>query len=449
MSEPANPRPPLAPDQPSPKRPLPDFDGRGPEPTTAGKVALWVSRVVLSPLYLASEYVIRWPLSVTIPAAERADLPRKIYDFFAFGPEHKSGVVPVGMYEFDFNPSFGIYAFWTDAGFRGDDWHAHIEAWPAAWIGGSLQDYIQIDSTHAAQFRLEGVRRPDRVFYGIGPDTRQGYQSRYGTDRVDASALYEWRFWRATRIQLATGLRTVNLYNGRYGNDPSIETEAATGAFTLPPGFSTGYTAEYNRALFVLDTRPPQAAPGGTAPAVFRAGPGSGLYAELQAEQGSDVRQAPASGWIRYGATAGASLDLNQGGRVIGLALTTLFADPLGSRAVPFTELASLGGDGPMPAYFPGRMVDRSAAAMSAHYQWPVGPWIDGTIEAAIGNVFDEHLQGFRAGRLRFSGDLGLWSQQLGGDYPIEMIFGAGSETFEQGGTIDSFRFTVSLNHGF
>jgi len=421
---------------PSPKRPVPDYSGRGPEPTTAGDVALWVPRVVLSPLYLVSEYVIRWPLSVGIPAAERADLPRKVYDFFTFGPEHNAGFAPVGMFDFDFNPSVGIYAFWNDAGFKGDDWHVHVEAWPTDWVAGSLTNHIQIDDAQAVQFRVEGIRRPDRVFYGTGPDTRQSYQSRYGEDRFDGGAKYEWRFWRSSRIQTALGLRATSIYDGHFGDDPSLSKEAAAGAFALPPGFGGGYTAEYNRASFILDTRRPwpQA--------------GSGFRAELQGEQGSDVRNSPSSGWIRYGASAGAYLDLNQRGRVLGLSVMALFADPLGDRPVPFTELAALGGDGPMRGYFARRMVDRSAAAAALHYVWPIGPWLGGTIEAGVGNAFDEHLQGFRAGRLRFSGDIGLSTLGLT-DFPMELIFGMGSETFEQGGTIDSFRFTLSVNHGF
>ena len=422
--------------QPSPKRPVPDYSGRGPEPTTAGDVALWVPRVVLSPLYLVSEYVIRWPLSVGIPAAERSDLPRKVYDFFTFGPEHKAGFAPVGMFDFDFNPSVGIYVFWNDAGFKGDDWHAHVEAWPTDWVAGSLTDHIQIDDRQAVQFRVEGIRRPDRVFYGIGPDTRQSYQSRYGEDRFDGGARYEWRFWRDSRIETGLGLRASSTYDGHFGNDPSLSKEAATGVFTLPPGFGGGYTAEYNRVSVVLDTRRPWPQSG------------TGFRAELQGEQGSDVRNSPSSGWIRYGASAGAYLDLNQRGRVLGLSVMTLFADPLGDRPVPFTELASLGGDGPMRGYFARRMVDRSAAAAALHYVWPIGPWLGGTIEAGVGNAFDEHLQGFRTGRLRFSGDIGLSTLGLT-DFPMELIFGMGSETFEQGATIDSFRFTLSVNHGF
>src|SRR5271166_2308510 len=93
--ESANPAPTV-----SPKRAVPDYDGRGRTPAPAANAALWIPRIVLAPAYLVSEYVLRAPLAVAIPAAERVDLPRKVYDFFTFGPEHKAGVVPVGLVEF-------------------------------------------------------------------------------------------------------------------------------------------------------------------------------------------------------------------------------------------------------------------------------------------------------------------------------------------------------------
>jgi hypothetical protein len=424
------------PSQVSPKRPLPDYDGRGAEPTDAGDVALWIPRVVLSPLYLVSEYVIRWPLSIAIPAAEHAEVPRKLYDFFTFGPEHKAGFAPVGMVDFGFNPSIGVYAFWNDAGFAGDNWHTHVEVWPDDWLAGSVTDHVQIDPRQAAQLRIEGIRRPDHVFYGIGPDTRQSAQSRYGEDVVDGNATYEWRFWRASRIRAGAGIRAARLYDGHYGTDPSLVEETRTGAFAPPPGFGAAYTMEVNRVLLALDTREPWPASG------------SGLRAELEAEQDGEIGPSHPSAWVRTGASAGAYLDLNQRGRVFGVSLATLFVDPIGGGPIPFTELASLGGDGSMRGYYPGRLVDRSAAVAAAHYLWPIGPWLAGTIEAAVGNVFDEHLQGFRPGRLRFSGDIGL-SSQGNGDYPLELTFGMGTETFERGGQVDSFRATLSVNHGF
>ena len=79
------------------KRPLPDYDGRGAGRTTPGQKALWVPRLVLSPLYFVSEYVVRRPLGAAITAAEKAELPTALYDFFAFGPDHKAGIVPIAL----------------------------------------------------------------------------------------------------------------------------------------------------------------------------------------------------------------------------------------------------------------------------------------------------------------------------------------------------------------
>jgi hypothetical protein len=75
---------PAAEEPPSEKRPLPDYDGRGPRGTTAGEAALWVPRAVLSPVYFTTEWLIRRPLGATISAAERANLPNTLYNFFTF-----------------------------------------------------------------------------------------------------------------------------------------------------------------------------------------------------------------------------------------------------------------------------------------------------------------------------------------------------------------------------
>jgi Asp-tRNA(Asn)/Glu-tRNA(Gln) amidotransferase A subunit family amidase len=51
----------------------------------------------------------------------------------------------------------------------------------------------------------------------------------------------------------------------------------------------------------------------------------------------------------------------------------------LGTGQVPFTELVTLGGDVWMRGYFPGRLVDRSAAVTQLAYTWPVAPKIGAT----------------------------------------------------------------------
>ena len=431
---------PAVPATASPKRPVPDYDGRGRAPTRPGDAALWVPRVLLSPLYLVSEYVLRVPLSIAVPAAESADWPRKIYDFFTFGPDHEAGFTPVGLVEFNFNPSVGVYAFWDDAGFKGNNLRVHVEAWPDDWLYGSLVQRILLADQRTLQLRASGLTRPDKVFYGLGPNSLQSSQSRYEIQRVDAGAAYEWRFWRSSRVETAVGGRDVNTKDGHFSNNPTLTHEAATGAFSIPPGFGREYTAEYNQLLAAVDSR-------------AIAGPASGARLELAAEQGNDLRSSPASGWIRYGATAGGYVDVNGRGRVLGLTATTLFVDPLGSEPVPFTELVYLGGDHPMMGYYEGRLRDRSAATAAATYSWPIGPWLDGDIQLEVGNVFGPHLEGFDARLLRFSGALGLTlaasTNSPFQDAPLEFLVGVGSETFEHGGQIDSVRVMLGVPQTF
>ncbi len=433
-----------APPDASPKRPLPNYDGRDPEPTPVTEELLGVPRFLLEPPYLVSEYVLREPLGVAIPAAEEIDLITKTYDFFVFGKDHKAGILPVALAEFNFKPSVGIYAFWNDAGFEGNDLSLHTEAWPDDWFGATLQQRIALDKNHTLQLRFYEMHRPDRLFYGIGPTTLESSESRYGLQQIEGDVSYEWRFWRSSRIEATVGMRDVLVFDGHYGDDPSLTTEAATGAFPIPFGYEREYTAQYNRVVGAVDTR------------VSEARRGSGVRLELDAEQGSDVRNTPLAGWIRYGGTAAGYVDLNGLRRVLSLAVTAQFADPFGSDPIPFTELVYLGGDHAMRGFYIGRLLGRSAAVATASYAWPVGPWVDADLQLAVGNVFGEHLEGFEAGLLRFSGAFGL---SIGGlqkmavmgsqDAPVEFLIGMGSETFDHGGQVDSVRVMAGVPLSF
>jgi hypothetical protein len=423
-------------DPPSPKREVPDYDGRSHEPTTAGDVALWVPRVVLSPIYFTTEYLIRRPLAAIIPLAERADVPRKVYDFLTFGPEHKAGIAPVAFVEFAVNPSVGVYAFWDDAGFPGHDLRLHAEGWPTEWLGGSLTERFRFDD-NVLELRGWGVRRPDHQFFGLGPTSLQADRSRYGEDYGNGRAKLDFHLWRASRIQAGLGIRGADTYDGHYGSDPSLTQEAATGAFPIPYGFGITYSAEYNFLAAVLDTRRPWPAPG------------SGVRLEAQAEQATVLNQAPLSGWLRYGASAVGFYDLNGRGRVLSLSVTALFADPTGRGApIPFTELVTLGGDGPMRGYYEGRLVGRSAAVATARYVFPLAAWIHANFQAAVGNVFGTHLDQFAPGLLRFAAAVGV-SGSGSQDYPLEVIVGFGSETFDHGGQINTARVAFGVTRTF
>src|SRR5580704_8530273 len=72
------------PPEQSPKRVVPDYDGRGPDPSNDDGVGTWIARALLSPLYLTSEFLLRRPLGALIKAIEGSHLPAQLYDFFAF-----------------------------------------------------------------------------------------------------------------------------------------------------------------------------------------------------------------------------------------------------------------------------------------------------------------------------------------------------------------------------
>ncbi|HEX3854589.1 MAG TPA: BamA/TamA family outer membrane protein [Polyangiaceae bacterium] len=418
------------------KRKLPDYDNRGKAPTTFGDVAIWVPRVILSPVYLVTEYGIRWPLGHLIAAAERADLPDILYNFFFFGPDHKAGAAPVAFVDFGFRPSVGLYAFWDDAFADGNDLRFHGTTGGANWFAGVLSDRIRFHHEGSLTFTFTGIRRPDQAFFGTGPDTRQDDISRFGEALLETDALADFRLWRASRIETSLGLRSLDFHRGHFDEDPSVEQAVARGSYALPDGFTQGYTAQTSSVHVALDNRLPSPADG------------SGFRFEVQAEQGTDIRRAPGASWLKYGATVGGFLDLNGRNRVISLSLATMFADPLDHRPIPFTELVTLGGPGPMRGFYPGRLRDRSAAVLTAKYRWPIWVWLDGSLQAAVGNVFGEHLQQLDTSRFRFSGAVGF--ESVGSrDGSFELLVGMGTETFDHGAQIDSARVLVGTNRGF
>lgn len=419
-----------------PKRDLPDYDGRNGGPTTAGDVLVWIPRILLSPFYFFSEYVVRRPLGAIISGAERAKIPDELYDFFAFGADHKAGFAPYAFIDFGFQPSIGVYVFWDDAGFQGHDLSLHAATGGPDWLAAGLTDRIRFADGDTLSFHATGVKRPDFTFFGVGPRTLQSNLTRYAATNVDANAELDFDLWRASRITTTFGARAVTFSPGHWGDDPAVEGQVARGVFPLPDGYARGYTLEYNQVDAAFDTRLP------------RPNTGSGLRIHGTFFQGNDVRQSPASGFVRYGGTVGGFWDLNDHGRVLGLSAGVQFADPLGNQPIPFTELVSLGGYNPMRGFYPGRLYGRSAAVGALDYRWPIWAYIDGTIVLETGNVFDEHLKDFDPRLLRLSGSVGI--QTIGSpDSSLEILLGAGTETIDDHLKLDSVRLLFGTNHGF
>jgi hypothetical protein len=417
------------------KRPLPDYDGRKKQ-TTPTDVALWVPRVVLFPAYVLSEYVIRRPLGYLITEAERAELPSALYDFFAFGPDHKSGVVPVGFVDFGFNPSVGLYSFWDDAGFAGHDLRVNGSTWGERWLSGTITERFRFSESRSLTLTGTLLRRPDYAFYGIGPATRESALSRYSADKADTRLVLRTYFWRSSSVESTVGYRGVTFGPGHYDQDPSITTAVARGAFPIPSGFGRGYRAFFSGIRLAFDTR------------TRKGGTENGFRVEVETEQGANPTADRPSGWVRWGGSIGGFLDLNGQNRVVGFAMTALAADPLGSTPVPFTELVSLGGNATMPGFRAGRLCGESALVGTLRYSWPIWMWLDGSLQLAIGNVYGSRWRGASWEQARMSTAIGVESNNSR-DSIFQALVGIGTETFESGAAVNSLRVVAGVRHGY
>ncbi|HKO46177.1 MAG TPA: hypothetical protein VJV79_00550 [Polyangiaceae bacterium] len=422
-----------------PARSLPDYDGRGGrgQPTTPGQAALWVPRVILFPVYLVTEYIVRRPLGYAITAAERAEVPAALYDIFAFGPDHKAGIVPIAFVDFGFYPSVGLYAFWDDAGFKGHDLRLRASTSGSRWLSAAVSERFQL--TPKTNLSLNGslIHRPDYAYYGIGPDTREAARSRYGADTADLHATLRAGFWRSSSVETSIGYRGASYYPGSFGDDPSLTQQVENGVFPLPDGYTDGYRVGFQRSQLTLDTRRDQDASE------------SGGRFVLRGEHGLDPTQARAAGWIRYGASMGGFLDLgDHGGRILSFSVAVEMADPLGGQPVPFTELVSAGGNEKLPGFRDGRVRGRSGAAATFRYSWPIWIWLDGSLQAAVGNAYGEHLSGISWGQSRFSGAIGMESRGSR-DSVFQLLVGFGTETFNSGADVNSIRVVAGARSGF
>lgn len=455
-SEPSGPKPDAPPLDAGEKRPVVDYDGRGDEPTTAGDVLIWVPRVVLSPLYFASEYVVRRPLGWLVTTAEKNHWPTLLLDFFTFGPERNAGIIPTGLIDFGFRPSGGLYVFWDEAFAKRNDMRLRFASGGKRWWKLSYIDRVHLTSRQRFEVGPELEIRPDWVFYGLGPESPKKHKARFGKNLVGGQARYRVQLWRTSSFESEIGVQDVRV-DGSVSccGNPSVDTRIAAGQLMAPPGLNSHYTIGYERVELDLDTRQPRTQRTKEAASDFVAPPGSGIRVSMRGRHASNLRPESRLGratyqeWIEYGASLGGFVDLTGQQRVLGVTLVTELADPIGNGSrVPFTEQVTLGGDFVMRGGLQGRLVGRSAAVARLEYTWPIWVWLDGSAFYEVGNVFGEHLDGFDPRLLRNSFG---WGMRTTGsrDHPFEALVAFLTETFKDGASVESVRFVLGTSRGF
>jgi hypothetical protein len=441
------------------RRTPPDYDNRD-EVTTAGDAALWVPRVAFYPAYLVTEYLVRAPLGALTVAVESNDVIGTLEDIFTFGPDNNIAIVPTGFVDFGFRPSIGVFFSYDDFLAKGNDLVATVSTGGERYYRGAAADRISMGDQSFLQLEIDAIERPDLLYWGIGPRTLDSAEASYdlrtigGGVRVHVDLVKSgigkkgnffegWLLTRGADFGNGDCAGAVDRQSGAFScSDATILEQVRRGRYDLPPGFE-GYAVVKTGGRLVLDSRDPRPAPG------------TGVALDLQGEHVGDVMGPETSGWVNYGATAAAFVDLTGTQRVLSLSVGARFADALrDGYAIPFTELVGNRRFDDIPdsellhGFRPGRLLGESAAVAALEYRWPVWTFLDGVMQGGVANTFGPHLEDFDPELLRFAFSGGLRSSNHR-DHSFNFLLGFGTETFEQGAALTSVRFLFGGTTGF
>lgn len=419
------------------KRPPQDY-GRPAESTDAGDILAWPVRVVLFPLWLVNEFILRRPLGAVVKASERGQWIEQAQDFFSFGARNQVTIYPSALFDFGLLPSVGFNLTWKYLGAEDNTLKVHFGTWGFDWLNLKAEDTYDLSKSEHLVFGATFTRRRDNPFFGIGPRTKQDDRVRFAFQTFEVAPGYLRDFGTSSTFETSAGFRGLDYFDGTCCGDPSLGDAIASGRLAPPPGLGHGYIGGFQRASLSLDSRRQRPAPG------------SGLRAEVHEETMYVVDErvgAPRRSWIRYGGAVGGALDITGTQRVLALTVDAELADPIIGE-IPFTEQVALGGKGGlMSGYIRNRLVDRSAAVATLQYTWPIWVYLDGLAHVAAGNVFGTHFDQFSFEKSRLSAGIGLRSNG-DRDSGFEFIVGAGTDPIDEGFRVSSFRLLVGSHHG-
>jgi hypothetical protein len=349
--------------------------------------ALWLPRLLLSPLWLASELFVRTPLLAlatwleerhVVPAIQRALHP---LPWLRWSPTLSLDVSLLSL--------VGLEARLADA--RGRELRATVAA-------GALDAYtITVEGKAplgiglpsgwelALGLRAEAFTLPDRPFYGLGARpgaTRQHFRRTLASSRAWVALS------RGTHLhaELGAGFDLDSVGPGRAPSAP------------LDVGTSDAKLA-LSRAAAVVDTRASPDDP-------------TGARATLASEWGVDVALPQRAFWFGE-AEVRASVELGLPDRVLAVGVWAAGAEPLGSEPVPLQRLPSLGGLR-HAGFAPGRFRGATAAYVELSYRYPIAYFVDLAWTSSVGGAFGRGFSDFDARALALSFGLGLRTRRTG-----------------------------------
>jgi len=397
------------------------FRGRE-DPVDGADIAAGIGRVVLSPVRLLFDALVREPIDGSARVIEKHHVIPIVRDVFHPRPDftwYPTLTLDLGVYG-----AVGARAHWNNALMRNHEVDAALatggfEAWQ-----GRIRDDFRFG---AAKLGVQGtfISRRDRDFYGLGPESNTDDQTQFGLTAGEAIAFVSFER-PGVQIQLAEG------YSDELtgpGYEPSVETR-------FDPSTIPGYGKELGLARSSIDVKLDSRGKDRDEEIGGVAFIGNATYAR-------DFRDKERA-FVSTTADLQVAIDVIKPGRVLTLRAYAQDTFALGSEPVPFTHQAMLGWTHHYGFYW-GRF--RSEAAVMAEVRWryPIAYLLDMMWITSAGNVFKHDFSDFSFGELTGSLGVGFRTRHTG-TAPIEMVFAVGTTRFDQDFGIDSGRVYLSTS---
>jgi Omp85 superfamily domain len=435
---------------PGTKRPLPNYRGAANPRATAGEVLIWIPRVLLFPVHITLEYLIRWPLVKLITVLEKHHVLEHVGNFFKFD-NGKATWLPTFIKEFGKFNQAGLYYAHKNLGVRGHSISLQGAFWVNSWYHVRATDEWKIFQRDQGTFktRVEFQWRPDKTYYGLGPDTLQEMKSFYRLRQTEVEFSLAATLKDLNRFSAGLVFRNVYLSETETESDGdahvSIDDPRREQYWDVTdPTDLPGYKDEYNllrlQLRLDLDSRNPERVDT----------PGSGVRLELRGAFSFDPSQTNLH-FVTWASELAGFLDVTGRNHVLSLRLYVAGLERTGSALVPFHERLMLGGKEYLRGYFSGRFRGDSAVVASAQYQYPIWWMLDAYLFVSVGNAFGDHFHDFRFRKLVMSWGVGIRTNASKSvSFDILVAFGSNqlgqwAQQFE----LDDVRLIFGINQGF
>ena len=424
------------------KRRLPNYDGRPPARLTAGEVLVWVPRVLFFPVYLTLEYLVRWPIVKLVTVLERYHVINRLTNLFTLGGT-KALLLPTIFVDFSRFASVGFYFHYKDLGVENHNLTVQAGIWTGDWYHAVVTDSFKIFAKDqgTVKLRAEFFWRPDHVFHGLGPDTRQSDESFFRQRRTEVALSLKAKLWDLNRVFFEVQYRNVKIEAGQDRPIDAPDLPWAVGDPGAVPGYGETYNLLTAKMKLDLDSRNPERG----------ATPGSGLRFEASGSYSVDPGNT-ALHFARWGGELAGFWDITGNNHVLALRLCVAGLERVGDAPVPITERLLVGGSPErMPGFLEGRFRGDSMLLFTAQYRYPIWSMLDASLFVSVGNVFNGRFDDFAFRRMVMSWGIALRTN-TSRDVSFDLLLAFGTNQLEHWRgdfAVDFIRVTAGINQGF